>query len=135
MSFLQQKGISLLASIASVDLNGAGDTETSLFTVPAGYKAIIAEVVIHTLSASGASAVVTFGKTGGTCDEFRGDQTLSALDGTTKYVIVYPNQSTDGTPEGGILLVAGESFGVEITTAHGSAVTATIDTFGYLITA
>lgn len=125
------KGIMLLSSTASCDLDAANGTEKLLYTVPIGKTAIITHVVIRTLSASAANAVVTFGVTG-TCEEWRGDQTLSALDGTTKYVVLYSDQGTNDTPEGGILFTAGVGFYMEITTKHGSAVTATIDVFGYL---
>ena len=134
MANLKERAISLLESTTAVDLNAAADTETELFNPPVGNSAIITHVVIHTLSASGASAVITLGKTGGTCDEWRGDQTLSALDGTTKYTTLYLDQSTSDTPEAGVLIVGGtDKLGVEITTAHGTAVTATFDVFGYLI--
>jgi hypothetical protein len=42
--------------------------------------------------------VVTFGKTGGACDEFRGDQTLSGLDAAGKYTVVYLDQGVNDTP-------------------------------------
>ena len=124
--------IAFLSSSASVDLDGTPGTETSLYTVPASKTCIVTHIKIRTLSASAASAVVTFGKTGGSCDEFRGDQILSGLDGTTKYTVIYLDQGTNDTPEAGVMLNAADVVGVEITTAHGSAVTCTIDVFGYL---
>jgi len=132
MPDLKEKSIGLLNSTAAVDLNGAPAAETTLYTVPVGKTAIITHVVIRTLSASAASAVITLGQTSGACDEFRGDQTLSALDGVTKYVVIDNDQGTNDTPEGGILFAATTAFGVEITTAHGTAVTAVFDVFGYL---
>lgn len=133
MARLKEKAITLLSSTASVDLNAAVDTETSLYTVPTGCDAIITHIVIRNVSANAASAVVTFGETGGTCDEFRGDQTLSGLSAAGKYTVIYLDQGTSDTPEAGTELDAGDSFGVEITTAAGSASTCTIDVFGYLI--
>ncbi len=133
MANLKEYSISLLESTASVDLNGAVDTETTLYTVPQGKEAIITHVVIRNVSADAASAVVTFGETGGTCDEFRGDQTLSGLSAAGKYTVIYLDQSTSDTPEAGTELDAGDTFGVEITTAAGSACTVTIDVYGYLV--
>jgi hypothetical protein len=127
---LNLQAITKLSTTASVDLNGAGATETTLYTVPTGKSCIVTHAVIRSLSASAASAVVTLGKTGGSCDEWLGDQTLSNLSATTKYGVLQP--VPNATTVAGLILVAGESFGLEITTAAGSACTATIDVFGYL---
>ena len=75
MSALTENAITLLESTAAVDLNGAGGTETSLYTVPTGKTCIVTHIVLRNMSADAANAVVTFGKTGGTCDDWRGDQT------------------------------------------------------------
>lgn len=130
---LKKCAFALLASKSGVDLNAVADTEAVLFIVPTGKKAIVSAVVIHTLSADADAAVITLGKAGGNCDEFLGDQTLSNLDGVTKAAILQavPN----ATPVAQTILAAGESFGVEITTAAGGACTATFDVFGYLIDA
>jgi len=132
MPILRDNAIAMLSSTSGVDLDAAAATETVLYTVPLGSTAIVTHVVIRTLSASAASAVVTFGAGGGAADEWRGAQVLSALDGVTKYVVLYNDQGTNGTPEGGILFAAGTTFAIEITTKHGVAVTATVDVFGYL---
>jgi hypothetical protein len=89
-------------------------------------------VVMRTVSASMATAVVTFGKGGGTAEEFRGDVTLTNLSGTTKYAIIHQQDSTRNTPDGGLILAAGETFVIEVTTADADGGTATIDTFGFL---
>ena len=127
---LNENEITKLASVASVNLNAAADTETVLFTVPPNKSLIITHVVIRTLSATAASSVITLGKTGGSCDEWLGNQTLSGLNGTTKYGVLQP--VPNATTPAGLILVAGESLGVEITTQAGGACTATFDVFGYL---
>lgn len=132
MSALNENAITRLSTTASVNLNAAADTEASLYTVPTGKTCIVTHIVIRTMSADAASAVVTFGKTGGSCDEWRGDQTLSGLDGTTKYTVLYLDQGTNDTPEAAVLFDAADVVGVEITTPAGSASTATIEVFGYL---
>lgn len=131
MSRLIENSIGRLSSSAGCDLDAADGTEKLLYTVPTGKTAIITHVVIRTLSADASTAVVTFGVTG-TADEWRGDQALSALDGATKYVVIFCDQGTNDTPEGGILFTAGVGFYMEITTKHGVGVTATVDVFGYL---
>ena len=133
MSALTENAITLLESTAAVDLNGAGGTETSLYTVPTGKTCIVTHIVLRNMSADAANAVVTFGKTGGTCDEWRGDQTLAALDGTTKYTVLYLDQGTNDTPEAAVQFDAADVVGVEITTQAGGASTCTMDVFGYLL--
>ena len=123
---------SILSSTSGVNLNAAADTETSLYTVPVGRSCIVTQIVIRTMSADANNSVITFGVTGGSCDEFRGDQTLSGLDGTTKYTVIYLDQDTNDTPEAAVLLTAGDTFGVEITTQAGNACTCTMDVIGYL---
>ena len=135
MGHLRELAITLLESTAAVDLNGAPGTETALFEVPAGKIALVTHIVIRNMSADAAAAVVTFGVTGGACDEFRGDQTLSGLDAAGKYTVVYLDQGTNDTPEAATEFDAGESVGVEITTAAGGACTCTMDVFGYLVDA
>jgi len=129
MSDLKEKALTLLGS-ASVNLNAAGATEVSLFTVPPGKTAIVHSVAVRSLSANATASVVTLGKTGGNCDEFLGDQTLSGLNGTTKAAILQP--VPNATPVAQTILAAGESFGCEITTAAGITCTCTMDVFGYL---
>ena len=130
---LKKVCLALLASKSGVDLNAAADTETVLYTVPTGKKCIIDKVVLRDPSASAASAVITLGKSGGSCNEFLGDQTLSGLSATTKAVILQIIQNATAVAQ--TVLAAGESFACEITTAAGSACTVTMDVFGYLIDA
>ena len=65
MARAKEKTISLLSSTASVNLAAAADTETALYTVPSGKKAVIVLVVARTFDEVVDEAVVTFGKTGG----------------------------------------------------------------------
>jgi len=127
---LKEVSCALLASKAAVDLNAAADTETVLFVVPTGKKAVIHKVVIRSMSANATAAVITLGKGGGSCDEFLGNQTLSGLSGTTKAAILQP--VPNATPVVQTVLNTGESFSSEITTAAGAACTATFDVFGHL---
>jgi hypothetical protein len=133
MPYLRDNAITLLESTSGVDLNGAGGTETGLYTVPVGKTCLVTHIVIHTLSDDALASVVTFGKTGGACDEFRGDQTLSGLSAAGKYTTIYLDQAVNDTPEAADEFDAGDEVGIEITTPAGAACTATIDIFGYLI--
>ena len=132
MADAKEKGIMLLSSTAAWSSQGAAGTETALYVVPTGKVCVPTHVVMHTISASMATAVVTFGTTDGDCNEFRGDTTLTNLDGTTKYAVIHQQAATRDTPDGGVLLTAAQSFGIEVTTADADGGTATIDVFGYL---
>lgn len=132
MADLKEKAVALLNSVAGFDSQAVAGTELALFTVPTGKICVPMFVVIRTVSASMATCVVTFGVGGGNCDEFRGDVTLTNLDGTTKYAIIAMQDLVRNTPDGGVLLTAGETFSVEITTADADGGTATIDVFGFL---
>ncbi len=132
MSLASEKTLYLVESTSAVDLNGGAGTETELYEVPVGKTFIPIMVVLRTYSADPASAVVTIGETGGDCDEFLGNQSLTNI--TAGYadecsVLMAVNAST---PAKGLILDAGEKLGLEITTAAGGACTCTVDVFGYL---
>ena len=132
---LPYSAISMLARELACNLNAAADTEKSLFTVPAGTILMVDHVLMHTFSADTLAAVVTFGHTGGTCDEFLGDQTLTGITAAfaaqaLKFEIV-PN----ATPVVRVPFTAAEVFAMEITTAAGSACTCTVEVWGHLIDA
>jgi hypothetical protein len=133
MGYLRENAITLLESTSGVDLNGVAGTETTLFTVPVGKTAIVTHIIIRNMSADALASVVTFGKTGGACDEFRGDQTLAALSAAGKYTVIYLDQNVNDTPEAADEFDAGESVGIEITVAAGAACTCVCDVFGFLV--
>jgi len=125
--FLKSDSGLILLGSATVDLNAAADTEVGVYTVPTGKVLLLDHVLIFTLSDDAIAAVVTVGKTGGTCDEFAGDQTLSGLDGTTK-----TGKIVSAQPLGQTVFAAGETVGVEITTPAGAACTAIFAPIGIL---
>jgi hypothetical protein len=129
----KEKVLSRMAAGTSVNLNAAADTETALYTVPLGMEFLPFAVRIFELSADALAAVVTFGKSGGSCDEFLGNQTLSNLDGTTKTTVCMP--VPNATPVAQTILTAGEVFAVEITTPAGAACTCVMVPLGRLVNA
>lgn len=122
-----------LARVTEVDLNDAVGDEQVLYTVPTGYTAIITHVIMHTASATAATGAGTFGIAGGATEEFRTVQQFDNLDGTTKYIVVYPDQGTHDTPEGGTVMTAAQVFAYEVTDQV--AATCTMDVYGYLMEA
>lgn len=133
MAFAIESGIYLLSSTASVPLDAAGGTEKVLYTVETGKKCVPIMVVMHTFDEAIDECVVTFGITGGTCDEFLGDQTLTVVGAgfADEALIIQP--IPNATTVAALILDAAESFGMEITTAETTGTpTVTIDVFGYL---
>ncbi len=131
MARAKEKTLALLGRVA-VDLAAVADTEVVLFTTPSGKKAIPIMVVAHTFDEVVDEAVITLGITGGTCDEFLGDQTLTNIGAgfVDECLILQP--IPNATPVAALILDAAESFGVEITTAETTgAATCVMDVFGY----
>jgi hypothetical protein len=123
---LKEKAITLLASV-SVDLNAVA--ATNLLTVPPGKQCLVDHVKIHSLSASAASAVATFGQTGAKTD-FVAAQTLTNLSAAGKAAKIQP--VPNATPPAIVEYDAGDIFCVDVTTAHGSAVTCVVEAWGHL---
>lgn len=132
MSFVQmaEAGIGLVSGDNTVDLNAAPGTEVSLYTAPTLKDFYPILVILDEFSAACTTAVVTLGITGGNCDEFLGNQTLSNISaGTTKYLILQP--IPNATPVELTKIAAGASFGIEITTAEGGALTCKGEVLGF----
>ncbi len=132
---LNYNTICMLGRELTCNLNAAGDTEKSLFTVPAGTIFLPDHVRMHTFSADSANAVVTFGKTGGTCDEFLGDQTLTGITASYATQALKMGIIVSATPVVLVYFVAADVFAMEITTAAGGACTCTVEIWGSLIDA
>lgn len=130
--WIEENCICKVATVEDFNSQGAAATETVLYTVPTGKKFYPMFVLMNEITASMATCVVTFGKGGGACDEFRGDVTLTYLNGTTKYAIIHMQNATRNIPDGGVVLTAGQSFSIEVTTADADGGYADIDVFGIL---
>jgi hypothetical protein len=124
--------IGMLARELTCDLNAAGGTEKSLYTVPAGASLIVDHVCMHTFSADATAAVVTFGKTGGTCDEFLGNQTLTGITASFATQSIECRIVPNATPVANTIFTAAQVFAMEITTAAGVACTCTVEVWGHL---
>jgi len=123
-----------LAEDVAIDLNGAPAAETTLYTVPAGYQFYPTKIILRDFSAACTTAVITLGITGGTCDEFLGDQTLTNITAGFADEILILQPIPNATPVASVILDAAEVLGLEITTAEGGALTCVADVFGKLIT-
>ena len=124
---LMEKSISLLKSVAAVNLNSVATT--NLVTVPPDKVMVVDHVKVRVLSATAASAQATFGKTTAKTD-FLAAQTLSGLNAAGKAgrLMPVPNATTPAIVE----YAAGVIFCIDVTVAAGSACTATVEVWGHL---
>ena len=115
--FQEELTIARVAGGVSVDLTTAAPGEINLFTVPSGFKFIPIMVLLHSWSVDPTTAVVTLGKSGGDCDEFLGDQTLTGITAGYADEVAILQPVPAATPVAGLMLDAGEILALEITTA------------------
>ena len=111
----------LLATVNDVDLNAA--PETPLFTVPVGKTLYVTRVAIRKPSAAVTTAKVSFGYNAAFNDVIS-DAAHAELTGVDTYSII-------GAKSGAVKGAAGDVFSVIPNTLEGSALTVTIDVFGY----
>ena len=133
MADAKEKTIALISSTATVNLAAVATTDKDLFVVPTGKTLVVTNVVMREFSADehATPPIVTFGITGGTCDEYLGDQTINVTANfAEEYLMLRPIQAA--TPVTGDYVPAASAFGMQITQANGAALTCTIDVFGYL---
>lgn len=124
MPDLREHADSLLASVADVDLNV--ETETTLFTVPAGKSCIITKVVMRLATGAGlpVGASISFGFNAGTSNDVIANAVF-VLDAATEYIII---PAADKAKVG----VAAGLFAINVNTAEGAVMTVTLDVCGYL---
>jgi len=119
-----------LAKDVAVNLNQANGTEISIYTIPTGKVGLPIAIVLHDFSAAVSNAVITVGKTGGSCDEFLSDQTLTNISAAGDFLILMPVPAA--IPVKLVEFAAAEVIGIEITTTEGSALTCKADVYGRL---
>ncbi len=131
MARAKENVLSLLGS-ETIDLTAAGGTEVSLYTVPSAKIGIPVFVMLHSFNEAVDEAVVTGGITGGDCDEFVGDRTLTNVGAGFADETLKLEPIPNATPLAGLLIDAAESFGIEITTPETTgAATCIADLWGY----
>lgn len=112
----KEAGLMKLADGVTVDLTQAADTETVLYTCPAGKQCLIFATMAYNFDEAVDEAVVTLGKGGGNCDEFLGNQTLTNITAGFADECLILQPIPNATPVAALVLDAGETFSVEITT-------------------
>lgn len=120
---LELNTITLLASVAGVDLNTA--TANTLYTVPTGRNAVIAYCVIRNVSTSLTTVSFSIGWNSATFNNVIADATHTELTGNTLYTIL---SAKIGATRG----VAGDVLKLLDNILQGGAATCTVDVYGYL---
>jgi len=125
MAALKEKGIALLSSTASVDMQTA--QKTTLYTVPSGKTAVICFVVVRSPSASLAGGTEYDFGTGDNANTWKQDVNLSSMTTLSTDVMVIDTNNTKYSNCAG-----SSAFGIKVITGSTLAATCTIDVFGYL---
>ena len=124
MANLKENALSLLASgVAGMQ---TVDGKTTLYTVPAGKKAVVTHVVVRqpTASLAGGSSF-SFGD-GTNADTWKTGVSLTLMTGTDDYFVVTKNDTVVSA-----VFDAGDAFGVKPVTGATADANAAIDVFGY----
>lgn len=123
-------GEQLLATVPSVNLNSAG-TSTNLYTVPVGKTLVVTRIVVRNASAAVSTANLKFEFAADTENVASVTSALASLDNPAKYYTHLPG-IYDLYGAVATIGVAGEILKARNSVAEGSALTVTIDVFGYL---
>ena len=123
MSSLNENALTMLGS-ATIDTQ-AGDSKTTVYTVPTGKTAVITHVVIRSPSGSLADGTDFDIGSGANADTWLQANDLSAMTATTDYKVI--TSTTKYTLE-----AAGAEFGILPITGATADTTATMEVFGYL---
>lgn len=101
---------------ATVALDAAADTEVVLYTTLTGKKMVPVLVILDEFDEAVDEAVVSMGKGGGDCNQFLAAQNLTnvGVGFADEALICQPVPGP--TPPASLVLDAGETFAVEITT-------------------
>jgi len=115
----------VIASVSGVDFNVT--TKTTLFTVPnlGGRKLIVTRAYIRNASAAFGAAAFSIGYNAD-ADDVSPTATYPTLDSSTKFDFI---PAGAGAVQGN----SGDVLGLKCTVAQGSALTATVDVFGYYV--
>jgi hypothetical protein len=127
MAALNENAVTLLSTTSVADFSA--ETQTTLYTVPAGKKCLLVEAWLETAGDVGASLDVTIGQSGALTD-FVGTTAGDNLDADEDVILLKPVPSA--TPATNKLYAAGTVLQIDVATA-GNAVAGVVYLFGLLI--
>ena len=124
--YLNENAITLLGSVAAVDMNpGAPPVQATLFTVPPDKTGcVVTHVVCRNSSGNLTTAQFSFGFDAAGSDCIA-DALHAVLTGATLYIVIKAE-------DGAVLGVAAGTFKISVNTAQGGAMTLGVDVFGYM---
>ncbi len=117
----------IVASVPTVNINSGA--VQSLYTVPAGLKLYVEQVILRDPTANAALIEGSLGVTA-PCSDYAGFPAQASLSGARKYSIIYPSATGDSKA-----IEAGATFGILLTTLAGLAGTMTVEIIGRLVPA
>jgi len=127
MAALNENAITRLSTTAVADLSS--ETQTTLYTVPVGYKLCLTEAWLEVAGDAGAALVVTIGRSTALTD-FVGTTNGDNLDADEDIILMKPVPSA--TPATNKLYAASVIIQIDVATA-GNAVAGVVYLFGFLI--
>jgi hypothetical protein len=124
-------GVVRVSRTVLFDFNDTADH--TLFTVPTGKNFVPTLIVIHTLSADMANAVLSAGKSDAKTD-FVVTITCSGASTVNDILVLRPDYNATPAAGSGLMtiMVAADTFVIDMLTSAGGACTGTVDLFGYL---
>jgi len=128
MPYNDTKGIALLSTTAITDLGTA--SETTLYTVPTGYKCILTEAWLETAGNVADALDVTIGQNGAETD-FVGTTAGDNLDADEDVIILKPVPSA--SPATNKIYAAGTVIKFDVAVASANTVAGVVYLFGFLI--
>lgn len=128
MSFLEIRSAALLNRPSGTTVSFAANADTTLFTVPTGFRCVLSHAIIVAGADAGATTGISIGQDTAETD-FLAVNTLSNLDAANDAVVVRPIPNT--TPLKGKSYAAGTVIQAQITNQSGGA-TNTVYLFGFL---
>jgi len=123
MANLKDNALTLLAS-GTVNLQN-GDGKSTVYTVPAGKKAIVTHVVIRNPTASLADGTDFDIGDGANADTWKQTINLTTLTGATDCIVIQADTAKF------TVFDAGDAFGIKDATGATADADATMDVFGY----
>lgn len=128
MSFLEIRSAALLNRPAGTTVSFAANADTTLFTVPTGFRCVLSHAIVVAGADAGATTTLAIGQDTAETD-FLAAHTLSNLDAANDAVIVRPVPNT--TPLKSKSYAAGTVIQAQVGSFSGGA-TNTVFLFGFL---
>lgn len=136
MGNLKEQAMALLSRTVVLDVQSDGPTLNQLYTVPPGKRAVIAEVVLHspTASLAGMDDVDFGGGVIATAPDWVQNETgIGAMTAVDDYMNIRGDSNEYGAIDGDDAQLANRTFSMYVVSGSTGVAGVTVDVFGYLI--